>query len=679
MANHNITLTATDKTRGTLQNVDKNLDRVTRRSLMFKGALGLAAGALAALGTVKIFGGVIQKMDDLAKSARNVGVTTEESFAKFQVIKKFTEEAGVNVSEFDRMMRNLTTRMVEGKNGNSKYAKVMGKLGDSIFDTNGNLKDAPDLFTAVTKAMQNGTLDLEDAKTLLGEMVGPKIFNQIKQLTEDGVGLGDALAEVAESMNIIALEDAQNAEKFGDALQRVKDAGYALLVEAITPLLPGLTTFLQDLAAKAPEYLQAFSDAMETLQPYIDELWNVIETYVLPALNSMWTIVTQLVDILKPLADAIMPLVVAAFDLFTTAVSKLLEFIKPMVEATLPALETGINTVVGVVKTITEKIKDWGTTMDETREIINDFKERTIGVFSDMGKAVTEKTADMTQSIKDSWYGAWDYLVGNSVIPETKEAIIKEFKELDEGVVKTTDQTVKSVMSDYDQLAKVLDGKTKEMASSVQTNMEEAASYIDDFNKSFNDKLVDGLVDGNLSFDTFADLWKDTLKDLLKDTLNGGNQLSNIMSGIFGGGTGGGGGIGSIFSGLFGGGGGGIQGGMGNAFGMGGGMGGGIGSLFSSITSGIGSFFGGFFADGGSLGANKFGIVGEAGPEIITGPARIMSNEDSFGSGAQMPGVNITIQAIDTQTGTEFLLDNKKQIEGIIQNAYNRRGRQGIY
>ena len=41
--------------------------------------------------------------------------------------------------------------------------------------------------------------------------------------------------------------------------------------------------------------------------------------------------------------------------------------------------------------------------------------------------------------------------------------------------------------------------------------------------------------------------------------------------------------------------------------------------------------------------------------------------------------VVFNINAIDTQTGTQFLLDNKKQIEGIIQNAYTRRGRQGIY
>ena len=94
------------------------------------------------------------------------------------------------------------------------------------------------------------------------------------------------------------------------------------------------------------------------------------------------------------------------------------------------------------------------------------------------------------------------------------------------------------------------------------------------------------------------------------------------------------------------------------------------------MFSGIGNFFGGFFADGGTLGAGKFGIAGESGPELISGPAQITPMNEIAGPS---PAVNITIQAIDTQTGTEFLLKNKKQIEGIIQNAYNRRGKQGIY
>lgn len=48
----------------------------------------------------------------------------------------------------------------------------------------------------------------------------------------------------------------------------------------------------------------------------------------------------------------------------------------------------------------------------------------------------------------------------------------------------------------------------------------------------------------------------------------------------------------------------------------GGGQGGGF---FGSILSAIGSFFGGGFAAGGQLGAGKWGIVGENGPELIRG------------------------------------------------------------
>ena len=39
------------------------------------------------------------------------------------------------------------------------------------------------------------------------------------------------------------------------------------------------------------------------------------------------------------------------------------------------------------------------------------------------------------------------------------------------------------------------------------------------------------------------------------------------------------------------------------------------------------------FAEGGFLGAGKWGIAGENGPELIRGPAQVISNADSFGGG----------------------------------------------
>lgn len=116
--------------------------------------------------------------------------------------------------------------------------------------------------------------------------------------------------------------------------------------------------------------------------------------------------------------------------------------------------------------------------------------------------------------------------------------------------------------------------------------------------------------------------------------------LGNVLGGLFGGGRQqpviSGGGIGG---GIFGGSGGGIMGGIGNVIG---GIAGGIGSVVKGIGSTIGDLFGGWFANGGTLGAGQWGIAGERGPELISGPANI----------TPMGGTNVTynISAVDAQS-----------------------------
>jgi lambda family phage tail tape measure protein len=109
--------------------------------------------------------------------------------------------------------------------------------------------------------------------------------------------------------------------------------------------------------------------------------------------------------------------------------------------------------------------------------------------------------------------------------------------------------------------------------------------------------------------------------------------LSNVFSGITNTISNIGSTIGSVFSG--------VTSGIGDLISGGGfgGGGGGSGGFFDSITDTIGDFFGGFFANGGTLGAGKFGIAGENGPEFIRGPASVTP----MGGGA----VTYNINAVD--------------------------------
>jgi lambda family phage tail tape measure protein len=67
------------------------------------------------------------------------------------------------------------------------------------------------------------------------------------------------------------------------------------------------------------------------------------------------------------------------------------------------------------------------------------------------------------------------------------------------------------------------------------------------------------------------------------------------------------------------------------------------GGILDSVVKGAKSLFGGFFANGGTLPRGKFGVVGERGPELISGPGQITPLQGMGGS----TNVTYNIQAVD--------------------------------
>lgn len=114
--------------------------------------------------------------------------------------------------------------------------------------------------------------------------------------------------------------------------------------------------------------------------------------------------------------------------------------------------------------------------------------------------------------------------------------------------------------------------------------------------------------------------------------------VSNIGSGVWDAVSGIGSSIGSAF--------GGVTDAIGGLFG--GGDSGGGSSFVDDIVGGIGDFFGGFFANGGSLPKGKFGVVGENGPEFVSGPANITP----MGGGT---AVTYNINAVDAMSFKQML------------------------
>ena len=110
---------------------------------------------------------------------------------------------------------------------------------------------------------------------------------------------------------------------------------------------------------------------------------------------------------------------------------------------------------------------------------------------------------------------------------------------------------------------------------------EQAKTYFDTFTRGFESAIVRFVQTGKLSF-------KDLINSMLAEfaRIQASKMLLNLLGAS---------GIGGLFRNL----------GFGTGFG------------FGNMD------FGGFFANGGRLGPNQYGVVGENGPELVTGPANI--------------------------------------------------------
>ena len=580
MADYNINITATDNSKSTIDGANKSLGFLGVSANKVKLALGAAGAAFAAFGVIGKVTETIDQMDNLAKSARMAGAAaSNEAFEGFQVLKQAMNEAGVDAGTFDRAMLQTTNRLQKGVEGQKSFAAITDKLGDSIRNTNGELKAGPELLKEMINALNNGTISTDEFAKVVGGRAGPVIQAQFGSINKTAEALDKTLQDVKANSNIVSLDAAENAEVFNDTVGRLKEGMGQLMTDAITPLLPHLVRLSEDLLANMPAIVAKVTEAFNTLKPVFSLIGTVLTDIVFPIMQKVFEVLGFIAEAITPLVDSAIPALKSAFEALQTIVSSIVEFFQGVADSLQGIYDKAIQ-----------------------------LKDGVVGTFDKMGDSISESAKNMTEDVKGFFSGMYEKVVGGSIVPDMVNEVLEEFKRMQTGMAETT---------------------------------KDATSQASDGIQDFADTLVNALDDGKLTLSDFEGFFKKTMTNILTEALSSGSGLSGAFGSIFG-----------SIGGMFGGGGG-----------------------FGSIFSGIGDFFGGFFANGGYLSAGKVGIVGESGPELISGPANI-TPMDEVGGTTQ---VVFNINAIDTQTGTQFLLDNKKQIEGIIQNAYTRRGKQGIY
>ena len=98
-------------------------------------------------------------------------------------------------------------------------------------------------------------------------------------------------------------------------------------------------------------------------------------------------------------------------------------------------------------------------------------------------------------------------------------------------------------------------------------------------------------------------------------------------------------------------------------------------SLHGFIDMGM-SFLG--FAQGGAVSKGKPIMVGERGPELFVPNQTGQITQNARGTGGGSVNVNFNIEAIDSNSFNDVLVENRGIITSIINNALNEKGRREL-
>ena len=208
-------------------------------------AIGLAvvAGATAAAYALKQ---TIDRMDDLSKAAKTVGMDTEG----FSRLSYAAELANVSQEELQSGLGRLVKAQAAAMDASSEQAKLFAALGISVKDAGGAMRPTRDVmleFADAFAALKGSPEALAAGLSIFGR--GFQTF--VPLINEGSQAIRDAESEADKLKRTISGDAGNQAEQFNDNLTRLKAAAQGLASSVATQLLPDLVRLTENLVKLA--------------------------------------------------------------------------------------------------------------------------------------------------------------------------------------------------------------------------------------------------------------------------------------------------------------------------------------------------------------------------------------------------------------------------------------------
>lgn len=224
-------------------------------------AIGLALSAGLAIGTRAIKES-IDRMDDLSKAAKTVGMPTDE----FSRLAYAADLANVSQEELQSGLGRLVKAQAAALDTSSKQAAMFKSLGIEVVDASGKMRNTTDVmldFADVFSDMKGSPEALAAGLSIFG-----RGFQTFVPLINDGSAAIRELMGEADALGVtLSTETGNAAELFNDNLTRLQRTLGGVVMEIASGMLPQLNDMTGDMviAAKETDNLREFGEGLVTV------------------------------------------------------------------------------------------------------------------------------------------------------------------------------------------------------------------------------------------------------------------------------------------------------------------------------------------------------------------------------------------------------------------------------
>ncbi|GAK12248.1 DUF4239 domain-containing protein [Geomicrobium sp. JCM 19039] len=352
-------------------------------------------------------------------------------------------------------------------------------------------------FSYITGGYDDMREQIEQYGGSVEEHLGQRTMSAVSTIRNAIGGVRDFISGVVDRIT-----DLWN--RHGDTLLSTVIAGYELIRSGVSEVL----SYIGGLIGTALENITSFWDqhgatVTETVMNMVDRVRDAL-TNLVESVGPIWESLKNLFSSLKPILTLIASVVggvlVTAWGLAISIFNAAVSAIGPLINAVVNLVDMVVNTVLAIASFI---YGDWSAAWD----YLGKAGEQAINFLKNIWTGIANFFKNLVTSIYDYFHGLYMTLVGNSIIPDMVNAIVKWFGNLVKWVIDFVRGLVDGVIDWFRNLSSEMNTVFDTIADIIQS----VWSYIQD---TFSNALsfLSALVSGDFQG--------------MRDAIN--NQMQNV-------------------------------------------------------------------------------------------------------------------------------------------------------